>query len=142
MKTVLRWMSVVIILGFWGSCELFEDEVTLSKKVAKERMTAFQNDLNTGDYGTLRDNFHPSMPSYNSYRDKTIFTTGPLKSGNKPFTFGCPKVEGTKVTGSFKNGHSAHGSYSAEMKKDGDGWKIYSLKITIGDNSYTIKSLN
>lgn len=142
MKNIIKVTVLMILILMVFSCDLFKEEPSV---LIASRISDFESALNSGNYDSLKTHFHPDMPSYDSYLDLTIFTSGPLKTDNSPFDFGIPVSEesstGYSAGGTFSNAYYNDGTYVADMRETGDDWKIYSLVITVGSTPYTIRTL-
>ncbi len=136
MKKINIIVLLVLLCGFmfvFTSCEEEIDEVTIP-----ERISELETDLNNGDYGSVYLNFHPDMPSYDSYKSESVINVGFLSDVYAPFNFGTPTVLGSSASGTFSHSLGGTGTYTATMKEDGsDNWKILSLSITIGTSTST-----
>ncbi len=140
-KNILKIAGLLLLITLFFSCE----EDSAEEYSIKERINAFEDDLNDGDYDDLADNFHPDMPSYDTYQDGSVLNAGHIAEAYYPFNFSEPSPtsgSGTvTVTGTFSNSADS-GSYEANMKEDGDdNWKILKLVITIG-TTQTIEGIS
>jgi len=125
MKQIMKLAGILALMRLLYSCDMLATE-TMS---IPDRIQAFEDDLNNGDY-TLQNHFHPDMSGYDNYADAATLNTGVLGEANAPFSFGTPVVSGSSASGSFSSNGGADGSYTATMREDGaDNWKIYEMKI-------------
>lgn len=142
MKNIIKATVLIVLVLMVFSCDLFLEEPSV---LIASRISSFESSLNAGSYSSLSNHFHPDMTSYDSYLDQTIFTSGPLQEANATFDFGVPASDesstGYTAVGTFGNKYYTDGNYAAEMRKDGDDWKIYSMVITVGSTPYTIRTL-
>ena len=136
MKKINTIVLLILLCGFmfvFTSCEEEIDEVTIP-----ERISELESDLNNADYGSVYLNFHPDMPSYDSYKSESTINAGILDETYIPFSFGTPDVLGSTASGAFSHSLGASGTYTATMKEDGsDNWKILSLTIDVNGNTTT-----
>jgi len=142
MKKIIKAVMFTALILMIFSCDLVEED---PEALVEDRIDDFESDLNDGNYDDLTDHFHPDMVSYDSYMDSSIIANGPLGTNRSSFKFGSPDISesGSKydAEGSFESDVVDDGSYSAVMKEDGDDWKILSIDITVGIDTYEIRTL-
>ncbi|QEN07257.1 hypothetical protein EXM22_04370 [Oceanispirochaeta crateris] len=136
--------AAFLVLMFFG-CDLLDEAATYS---ITERIEAFEDTLNDGDYSNLKTHFHPAMESYDTYLKEEVFSSGPLSSGNAPFNFELLATTDGSGDDKTASGTLTHlnlddGLFTATMREDGDdNWKIYDMTITVDDYPYLIKGLS
>jgi hypothetical protein len=140
MKNIFKATVIIMLIFIVLACNVVDPKVLIPA-----RIDDFEADLNSGDYSLLKNHFHPDMVSYETYLADEVIISGPLKPGNAPFTLGIPVITdsstGYTASGNFDYSLISSGSYVAEMREDGDSWKIYAINFYTDAGDFELRSL-
>lgn len=154
MKKIIIGIVVVGLLlsGFTG-CDLFNNLFGGGKTSITERISQFQDALNSADRSGINSHFHADTANRQTIADSEVLATGPLSYDNASFTLtpGTPGAANSigQVTVSV-NITNANVSASdpiigtfimQEDTLDSGNWLIRELSMSYGGTTYTIKKI-
>jgi hypothetical protein len=108
------------------------------------RIAQFEDALNQADRTEINQHFHPDeTANYDQIKDQEVFTSGPLYYGYEPFTIEVTDdSDPDRVEALLTNDNLSDNPITFKMARDGLGWLIEELSITVSSYEYTIKQID